>query len=243
MYYLNVALMPDAVMPFVPMLTGLLGLACGVLFFFLSLVRANARSPIILRRQLAIGCPLLAFGFYFTTLSYGLGVALAATGAGHYAVTRWRWSSAAWAIACFAIAIGIYQSTVLLMPVLFGFYLVVQIIAVPHLRVGLLLRRCGVFLAVMLAACGLYRTDHDRDFARVPRASCDGVPARLSQLADGSASNGGRRSTRPSRCGKAYYTGNEILLPVRAQDRRRTVLGWRSPSLSCSCSRRRNRCP
>jgi len=76
---------------------------------------------------------LLAFGFYFTTLSYGLGVAVAATGVGLYAATRWRWSSAAWAVACFAIAIGIYQSTLLLMPVLFGFYLVVQMVGAGKL--------------------------------------------------------------------------------------------------------------
>ena len=37
MYYLNAGLMPDPVMPFVPTLTGLVGVACGALFFFLSL--------------------------------------------------------------------------------------------------------------------------------------------------------------------------------------------------------------
>ena len=41
------------------------------------------------------------------------------------------------------------------MPVLFGFYVVVQIIAVPHVRVGLLLRRWRGIPAAVLAACGL----------------------------------------------------------------------------------------
>jgi hypothetical protein len=119
MYFLNAWLMPDAVMPFLPMLIGLLGLACGVLFFLLSL--SGQRTPSdYLAAPLAIGCPLLAFGFYFTTLNYGLGVALAVAGAGLYALTRWRWSTAVWAIACFAFAIGIYQATALLIPVLFG---------------------------------------------------------------------------------------------------------------------------
>ena len=142
MYYLNAWLMPDAVMPFVPMLMSLLGLACGVLFFLLSLSRQRTLSD-YLAAPMAIGCPLLAFGFYFTTLSYGLGAALAAAGAGQYALTRWRWSSAAWAVACFAVAIGTYQSTLFVMPVLFGFYLIAQIIAFPHLSAGMLLLGVG----------------------------------------------------------------------------------------------------
>ena len=207
MYYLNVALMPDAVMPFVPMLVGLLGLACGVLFFFLSLSQERTLSD-YLAAPVVIGCPLLAFGFYFTTLSYGLGVALAATGAGQYAVTRWRWSSAAWAIACFAIAIGIYQSTVLLMPVLFGFYVVVQIIAVPHLRVGLLLRRCGVFLAVMLAACGLYQliTTATLLAYHVPH-SMEYVQGYVHWPTD--SFQWWMTIDKTLAMGKAYYTGNE----------------------------------
>jgi len=155
MYYLNAGLLPDAVMPFVPTLIGVLGLACGVLFFLLSLSEQRTVAD-YLAAPIVLACPLLAFSFYFTTLSYGLGVALAAVGAGHYALTRWRWSYAAWASACFAIAIGIYQSTLLLTPVLFGFYLVAQIVSVPKLSGGLLLRRLGAFCAVTLAACGLY---------------------------------------------------------------------------------------
>ena len=76
MYYLNAWLMPDVVVPFLPMLIGLTGLSCGVLFFLLSLSEQRTSSD-YLAAPLAIGCPLLAFGFYFTALSYGLGVALA----------------------------------------------------------------------------------------------------------------------------------------------------------------------
>jgi len=155
MYFLNAWLMPDAVMPFIPMLIGLLGLACGVFFFLLSL--SGQRTPSdYLAAPMAIGCPLLAFSFYFTTLNYGLGVALAVVGAGFFALTRWRWSSAVWAIACFAFAIGIYQATLLLMPVFFGFYLVVLIITDSRLSFRWLLLRIGAFCAVMLLAYGLY---------------------------------------------------------------------------------------
>src|SRR5678815_1648825 len=155
MYYLNATLVPDAVMPFVPMLMGLIGLVTGVLFFLLSLSSQRTLSD-YLAAPVAIGCPMLAFGFYFTTLSYGLGVAFAAAGAGHYALTRWRWGAAAWAIPCFAVAIGIYQSTLLLMPVLFGFHVIAGIIATPRLTAGVLLRRLGIFCAVLLAACAAY---------------------------------------------------------------------------------------
>ena len=117
MYYLDAWLMPDAVMPFVPMLMSLLGLACGVMFFLVSL---SGSAPVdYLAAPMAIGCPL-AFGFYFTTLSYGLGAALAAAGAGQYALTRWRWSSAPWAIACLRSPLA-SSVDALVMPVLFGF--------------------------------------------------------------------------------------------------------------------------
>jgi hypothetical protein len=104
-----------------------------------------------LAAPLAIGCPLLAFGFYFTTLNYGLGVAIAAVGAGHYAMTRWNWSGAAFAIGLFAIAIGIYQATLPLILVMFGFYLVAQAVAVPHVEGKVLFRRFCVFCAIVLA--------------------------------------------------------------------------------------------
>jgi len=207
MYYLNAGLMPDPVMPFVPTLTGLVGVTCGALFFFLSLSGERTLSD-YLAAPLAIACPLLAFGFYFTTLSYGLGVAVAATGAGLYAVTRWRWGSAAWAVACFAIAIGIYQSTLLLMPVLFGFYLVVQIISVPRLSVDLLLRRVGAFLAVVLAACALY------ELIRIATLHAYHVPRAMEYLQGylnwpTDRSSWGTTIRKTLATGKAYYTGGE----------------------------------
>ena len=155
MYLLNAGLMPDPVMPLVPVVIGVLGLACGVFFFMLSLSGQRTLSH-YLAAPLAVACPLLAFGFYFTTLNYGLGVALGAVGAGHYSLTRWRRSFATVAIVCFAFAIGIYQATLLVIPVLFGFYLVARIIAIPHVDARLLLRYIGVFVVVTLAACGLY---------------------------------------------------------------------------------------
>ena len=207
MYYLNAALMPDPVMPFVPMLTGLLGLAAGVLFLLLSLSGQRTLSD-YLAAPLAIGCPMLAFGFYFTTLGYGLGVAVAAAGAGQYALTRWRWSAAAWAIPCFAVAIGIYQSTLLLMPVLFGFYLIAQIIATPHLTAGVLLRRLGLFCAVLLAACAAYEAMKTITLHvyRVPYAKeyLQGYLNWTAQLPYWKAT-----IAKTVSAGKAYYTGDE----------------------------------
>ncbi len=207
MYYLNAWLLPDPVMPFLPLLTGLVGLACGVLFFLLSLSEQRTPSD-YLAAPLVIGCPLLAFGFYFTTLNYGLGIAIALGGAGLYALTRWRWNSAAWAIACFAIAIGIYQSTILLMLVLFGIYLVVQVIAVPHVTVEWLLRRLGVFCAVMLVAYGLYELIKTATLHayNVPYAK-DYLEGYLKWTTD--PSYWLRTIGRALKSAKSYYTGHE----------------------------------
>ena len=175
--------------------------------FFLSLSEERTLSD-YLAAPVVIGCPLLAFGFYFTTLNYGLGVALAVTGLGRYALTRWRWSSAAGAVACFAIAMGIYQSTLLLLPVLFGFYLVVQVIAVPRLRVGLLLRRSGVFLAVVLAPWGLYEliTTATLRVYHVPH-SMEYLQGYVRWPTD--SFQWWRTIGKTLALGKAYYTGNE----------------------------------
>ena len=207
MYYLSAWLLPDPVMPFLPVLTGLIGLTCGVLFFLLSL--SGQRTPSdYLAAPIVIGCPLLAFGFYFTTLNYGLGIALALSGAGLYALTRWRRSSAAWAIACFAIAIGIYQSTILLMLASFGIYLVVQVIAVPHVRARWLLHRLAVFCAVMLAAYGLYeliRTAALHAY-NIPSAK-DYLEGYLNWTSD--PSYWWRTIGRALKSAKSYYTGHE----------------------------------
>jgi hypothetical protein len=207
MYYLNAGLMPDAVMPFMPTLIGILGLVCGVLFFIRSLSEQCTVAD-YLAAPLVIGCPLLAFGFYFTTLNYGLGVAIAAVGAGHYAMTRWRASGAALAVGLFAIAIGIYQATLLLIPVLFGFYLVAQAIAVPHLEGKLLFRRFCVFCAVTLAACGIYESMKVATLHAytVPYAQ-EYLGGYINWRADPSYWSTTIRKTLDA--AKAYYTGSE----------------------------------
>ena len=207
MYYLNAGLMPDSVMPFMPTLIGILGLACGVLFFVRSLSDQSTVAD-YLAAPLVIACPILAFGFYFTTLNYGLGVAIAAIGAGHYALTRWRWSGAALASGLFAFAIGIYQAALLLIPVLFGFYLVAQAISVPHLDGKLLFRRFCVFCAVALAACGIYEsmklvTLHAYD---VPYAQ-EYMGGYVNWRADPAYWSATLRKTLDA--ARAYYTGSE----------------------------------
>jgi hypothetical protein len=207
MYLLNTSLLPDPVMPVVPVMVALLGLACGVLFFLLSLSEQRTSSD-YLAAPLVLVCPLLAYSFYFTTLNYGLGVALALVGAGHYAMTRWRWSSAALAASCFAIAIGIYQVTLLLIPAMFGFYIVAQVVSVPRLDTALLLRRFCVFCAVTLAACGMYEAMkvamlHAYDVAYAQEY----MQGYLTWTADPTYWSTAIRKTIVA--GRAYYTGGD----------------------------------
>lgn len=155
MYYLNRYLLPDAIMPFVPVLIGMLGLVTGVFFYLISLSDHRGLRD-ILAAPLLVACPLLAFAFYFNTLGYGLGIAFALVGGGFYTLTRWSVVSALAAIVFFAVAIGIYQSVLLLIPVLLGFYIVVRVISVPDVLLKTLLRHLLIFFLVLLAAYCLY---------------------------------------------------------------------------------------
>ena len=94
------------------------------------------------------------------------------------------------------------------MPVLFGFYLVVQIIAVPRLSVDLLLRRVGAFLAVVLAACVLYELIRIATLHayHVPRAM-EYLQGYLNWPTDRASWWTTIRKTLAT--GKAYYTGGE----------------------------------
>lgn len=155
MYYLNRYLLPDAIMPFIPVLIGMSGLVTGVFFYLLSLSDHRGVRD-ILAAPLAIACPLLAFAFYFNTLGYGLGIAFALVGGGFYALTRWSMISAIAAAFFFAVAIGIYQSALLLIPVLLGFYIVAKVISVPDVSLKTLLRHLLIFFLVLLVSYCLY---------------------------------------------------------------------------------------
>ena len=155
MYFLNVMLLPDSIMPVIPTLIAVIGSAIGALFFVQTLSPSRGVADYI-AAPIAIACPVIYFAFYFTTLGYGIGVALAVTGFGMYMLTRWTWSGAIIAAICFCFGVGVYQAVLPLIVSIFCLYLVSVIIEGQPLTLGNFFKRNMIFLAVMLLSYFLY---------------------------------------------------------------------------------------
>lgn len=154
MYLLNVLLLPDAIMPVIPMLIAITGSSIGALFF-LHTLSSSRGMPDYLAGPIAIACPIIYFAFYFTTLGYGVGIAFALTGIGMYMLTRWTWQGAVIAVFCFCFGIGIYQAVLPLIATLFCLYLVASVIE-QQITLTLLIKRVGIFFVVLIVAYVAY---------------------------------------------------------------------------------------
>ncbi len=155
MYLVNALLLPDPVMPFMPMLIALLGSSIGAVYFLHAL--SDRRGvPDYLAAPVVVICPLVYFAFYFTTLGYGAGIAFLLAGAGIYALTRWNMKGYLTAVLCFCFGIGIYQAVLPLLATMFCLQLVAATLEDSSFTAGVFMRRCAMFLAVLVAGYGLY---------------------------------------------------------------------------------------
>lgn len=119
MYFLNQWLLPDSVMPVVPVVLAVLGLCFGGLLLLASMAGGKG-SHNYLAIALLITCPIFYFVNYFTTLGYGIGIGYLLVGLGTYLLIR---KSAWWlpgVIVCYTGAIGIYQAFLPVIAVAFG---------------------------------------------------------------------------------------------------------------------------
>jgi hypothetical protein len=155
MYFLNVLLLPDSVMPFIPILMAVTGSVIGAVFFIrvLSPVRSVAD---FIAAPIAIACPVIYFAFYFTTLGYGVGIAFAATGLGMYWASRGHWLSATAAALCFCFGIAVYQAVLPMIAAMFGLYLISCVINYPYMTFGKMLKHSGFFLFSIILGYVLY---------------------------------------------------------------------------------------
>lgn len=119
MYFFSYWLLPDSVMPMLPPLIAVLGLAIGGLLWLASMhQRESLQSYFAL--AFIICCPIYYFVVYFTILGFGVGVACALMGLANYVIfnKEWRW---AWLIiVCYTLAMGTYQALVPVIAVMFG---------------------------------------------------------------------------------------------------------------------------
>lgn len=155
MYLLSFWLLPDAVMPFTPTFIAAMGFALAA--FFLVLTFSENRSAAdYLATPIMIGCPVLYFALYFTTLGYGVGIAFLLATVGCFLLTRWRLHGYVAAIPLFAFAIGIYQAVLPLILVIFAFYMILVVVEHNHLRVREFCQRSAIFLVVLGMSYGVY---------------------------------------------------------------------------------------
>lgn len=148
MYFLSYLFLPDTVMPFIPTLIAVSGSVVAALFFVHSL--SNKRSVAdYLAAPITFACPIVYFAMYFTTLGYGVGVGFAVSCLGIYLLKNRTWLSALFAVACFTLAIGIYQAMLPLIATLFCLQVVSTIIEEKNLSFISLLRRGFIFAGVV----------------------------------------------------------------------------------------------
>jgi len=149
MYVLSALLLPDAVMPIIPILIAVVGAVVGAVFFvhILSPVRSAAdyvAAPFL------IACPVIYFAFYFTTLGYGLGIAFAVSGFGMYLLTKKEWPTTIAAAVCFCFSIAIYQAILPLLAAIFSLFIVSLIIASDAVKLRCLIVYAIHFLAAVI---------------------------------------------------------------------------------------------
>lgn len=155
LYALNALLLPNTVMPVIPMLLTIVGLIIGSLFMLLAFSNQRGMADYI-AAPIAISCPILYFALYYTTIGYGIGIAYAVICAGFYAFTQQTRVGYITATLCFAFATGVYQAFLPLTIVLGGLWLAASIIDQRITSTKLAGNTSGMFLAVVLASVVLY---------------------------------------------------------------------------------------
>lgn len=155
MYFLSRVLLPDSVMPFIPILMAVTGSVIGAAFFMHALSPRRGIADYI-AAPIAITCPIIYFAFYFTTLGYGVGVAFAVSGLGIYLLSQGQWHTAVAAALCFCFGIAVYQAVLPLIAVMFGLYLVSFAINQPDMTFIKMLKHAGFFIFSVVLGYALY---------------------------------------------------------------------------------------
>lgn len=154
MYYLNLWLLPDPVMPVIPPLISIIGLVIGSLLFIASLSSGRG-LPAYLAVALFISCPLYYYAHYFTTLGYGIGVGYALAGLGTYLLMKCSWPWLLLVIVCYTLAIGVYQAFLPVLAAMFGISMIDAYIKSTS-NFKLLLTKSISFAAVLLLSYTCY---------------------------------------------------------------------------------------
>lgn len=155
MYVLSLLLLPDVVMPWVPILIAVVGAVIGAAFLVHALSPVRGAADYI-AAPIAIACPVIYFAFYFTTLGYGVGVAFAVTGLGIYCLSRGKWLTTMVAALCFCFGIAVYQAVLPMIAALFGLYVVSYVIERPDFTFAHVLKHMALFVVSLLLAYALY---------------------------------------------------------------------------------------
>lgn len=154
MYILNHYLLPDVVMPVIPSLMAVLGLALGGIFYFSSMAGRQIVST-YLALGLLIASPVIYFVNYFTTLGYGIGIGFMFAGLGTYFLVKKDIKYLLLAVICYVFCISIYQALLPVIAVMFGFALLDNFIAKGS-DYNFLFTKSLAFIVALLAGYGLY---------------------------------------------------------------------------------------
>lgn len=121
MALLNLAVVPNAVVPVVSVFLGVIGLVLGIALLLKTSFKIN-RIGILSITALAITMPTLPFSFAFSTLAYGVGFAFVALALSNVLIYRNSYRSVI--LACFlaAFAISVYQTFVFALAMLAVIY-------------------------------------------------------------------------------------------------------------------------
>lgn len=112
---------PHPIVPFTPLLVALVFSALAFSVVTRTLSRTRTRGDYF-SAPLFIACPTLYYIYHFNTISYGIGIASFCAAAAVYIHVRWQGKLRLAGIPLLAFAIGIYQSVVPWVAVLFCFY-------------------------------------------------------------------------------------------------------------------------
>lgn len=154
MYFLNCYLLPDVVMPVIPVLLAVVGLTMGAYFFLMSLAE-KTELPHFLALAVIVACPVYYFVNYFTTLGYGIGVGFVCAGLANYLLIKKEHVSLTWVLILYTFTIGIYQAFLPVLAVMFGVAMLNKMLEEKGVSKAFF-EKCFYFVFILCASYFLY---------------------------------------------------------------------------------------
>ena len=127
-FLINGLLLPDPVIPAIPMLISVMGIVIASNILLITLTPTRTTRD-YLAAAIFVSLPIHYFAFYYYSLGYVMGIAFVLSAISIYSLEKYSHKKSFFImLACFTFSIGIYQSMILVIATMFCLYILNKII-------------------------------------------------------------------------------------------------------------------